>query len=91
MASMIKATKITDEELAEVKQLQQDFQLLTYQIGELSVIEHNLQNQIDSIKTELKNFYSSLKTLQDKEKDLIDKLNQVYPNMNINFETGEIS
>ena len=88
---MIKATKITDEELAEVKQLQQDFQLLTYQIGELSVIEHNLQNQIDSIKTELKNFYSSLKTLQDKEKDLIDKLNQVYPNMNINFETGEIS
>jgi len=91
MASMIKATKITDEELAEVKQLQQDFQLITYQIGELSVIEHNLQNQIDSIKTELKNFYSSLKTLQDKEKDLIDKLNQVYPNMNINFETGEIS
>lgn len=88
---MIKATKITDEELAEVKQLQQDFQLITYQIGELSVIEHNLQNQIDSIKTELKNFYSSLKTLQDKEKDLIDKLNQVYPNMNINFETGEIS
>jgi AAA+ ATPase superfamily predicted ATPase len=91
MASMIKTTKITDEELIEVKQLQQDFQVLTYQIGELSVIEHNLQNQIDNIKIELKNFYSSLKTLQDKEKDLIDKLNQTYPDVNINFETGEIS
>jgi chromosome segregation ATPase len=91
MASMIKATKITDEEFNEVKKLQQDFQLITYQIGELSVIEHDLQNQIDSIKTELKNFYSSLKTLQEKEKDLIDKLNQTYPDVTINFETGELS
>ena len=91
MVSMIKATKITDEELAEVKQLQQDFQLMTYQIGELAIIEHNLQIQIDNIKTELKNFYSSLKTLQEKEKDLIDKLNLIYPDVNINFETGELS
>ena len=88
---MIKPTKLKDEELNEVQKLQEDFQLITYQIGELSVIEHNLQNQIDNIKIELKNFYSSLKTLQDKEKDLIDKLNQTYPDVNINFETGEIS
>jgi chromosome segregation ATPase len=88
---MIKPTKLKDEELKEVQKLQEDFQILTYQIGELSVIEHNLQNQIDNIKTELKNFYSSLKTLQDKEKDLIDKLNQTYPDVNINFETGELS
>ena len=88
---MIKTTKITDEELAEVQQLQQDFQLLTYQIGELAVVEHNLQTQIDNIKTELKNFYSSLKTLQDREKDLINKLETTYPDVNINFETGELS
>ena len=88
---MIKSTKITDEELNEVKQLQQDFQILTYQIGELSVVEHNLQNQIDNVKIELKNFYSSLKTLQDKEKELIDKLNSLYPDVNIDFETGELS
>jgi uncharacterized coiled-coil DUF342 family protein len=91
MAHMIKATKITDEELAEVKQLQQDFLTLTYQIGELSVIEHNLQNQIDDIKTELKNFYSSLKTLQEKEKELINNLESTYPDVSINFETGELS
>jgi chromosome segregation ATPase len=91
MARMIKATKITDEELKEVKQLQQDFQVLTYQIGELSVIEHDLQNQIDNIKTELKNFYSSLKTLQEKEKELINNLESTYPDVSINFETGELS
>jgi chromosome segregation ATPase len=91
MARMIKPTKLKDEEFKEVKQLQQDFQVLTYQIGELSVIEHNLQNQIDDIKTELKNFYSSLKTLQEKEKELINKLESTYPNVSINFETGELS
>lgn len=84
-------TKITDEELQEVRQLQQDFQTITFQIGELSIIEHNLQNQLDDIKTELKNFYSSLKTLQQKETDLLDKLKTAYPDVIINFETGELS
>ena len=84
-------TKITGEELNEVRQLQQDFQTVTFQIGELSIIEHNLQNQLDNIKTELKNFYSSLKTLQQKETDLLDKLKTAYPDVNINFETGELS
>ena len=88
---MIKPTKLKDEELKEVQKLQEDFQLLTYQIGELSIVEYNLQNQLDNVKTELRNFYSSLKTLQEKEKDLIDKLNSTYPDVNINFETGELS
>jgi len=91
MASMIKPTKLKDEELNEVQKLQEDFQLITYQIGELSVIEHDLQNEIDNIKTELKNFYSSLKTLQEKEKELINSLESAYPDVNINFETGELS
>jgi DNA repair exonuclease SbcCD ATPase subunit len=88
---MIKATKITEEELNEVRQLQQDFQTITYQIGELSIIEHNTQNQLDNVKTELNNFYSSLKTMQQKEIDLLDKLKSTYPDTIINFETGELS
>jgi chromosome segregation ATPase len=90
MASMIKATKITDEELQEVQQLQKDFQLVTYQIGELSITEHNIQEQLDNVKTELNNFYSSLKTLQQKENDLLDKFKSTYPDNAINFETGEL-
>ena len=91
MASMIKATKITDEELQEVQQLQKDFQIVTYQIGELSIAEHNIQSQLDNVKTELNNFYSSLKTLQQKENDLLDKFKSTYPDNTINFETGELS
>jgi hypothetical protein len=83
-------TSITDDELQEVKQLNQDFQTIFFQVGELSILEYDLQNQLSEIKTELNNFYSSLKTLRNKEVDLLDKLKLLYPNQSINFETGEL-
>jgi hypothetical protein len=88
---MIKETKITDEELAEVKQLQQDFQVNTYQIGELSIIKRNIENQLKEINTELDNQYSTTGKLQEKETELIDKLKTSYPDVSINLETGELS
>ena len=88
---MIKATKITDEELAEVRQLQQDFQVNTYQIGELSIIKRNIENQLKDINTELDNQYSTISKLQEKEKELIDRLKTSYPDVSINLETGELS
>jgi L-arabinose isomerase len=91
MARMIKETKITDEELAEVKQLQQDFQVNTYQIGELSIIKRNIENQLKEINTELDNQYSTTGKLQEKETELIDKLKTSYPDVSINLETGELS
>jgi hypothetical protein len=88
---MIKETKITDEELAEVKQLQQDFQVNTYQIGELSIIKRNIENQLKDISTELDNQYLTISKLQEKEKELIDRLKTSYPDVSINLETGELS
>lgn len=88
---MIKETKITEEELAEVKELQQDFQVNTYQIGELSIIKRNIENQLKEINTELDNQYSTTGKLQEKEIELIDKLKTSYPDVSINLETGEFS
>lgn len=91
MASMIKPTKLKDEEFNEVQELQKEFQLITYQIGELNLIRRNLEKQLKEIETELDNFYSTSSKLTEKEKELIDKLTQAYPDVNINFETGELS
>jgi hypothetical protein len=88
---MIKSTKITDEELTEVKQLQQDFQILTYQIGEISLQRELAQKQLKKLDSEFNNFISSFEKLQLKEEELISKLNNTYPDNNINFETGELS
>ena len=88
---MIKATKLTDEEFAEIKQLQQDFQVNTFQIGELSVIKRSLENQLKDINTEIDNYFSTGGKLQEKEIELIDKLKSLYPDASINLETGELS
>jgi hypothetical protein len=88
---MIKATKITEEELAEVKQLQQDFNIITFQIGELSIQRELAQKQLRKITEEFMSFVSSFEKLQLKEEELINKLNNTYPDNNINFETGELS
>jgi lantibiotic modifying enzyme len=88
---MIKSTKITDEELKEIKDLQQNSQILTYQIGEISLQREFAQKQFKKLDDEFNNFISSFEKLQEKEIELVEKLKTQYPDRSINLETGELS
>ena len=88
---MIKAQKITDEELSQVKELRQNFNLVTFEFGELSLTRNLLQQELDKLDKDIENYVSTYRTLQEQEKELTDKLEKNYPNQNINFETGELS
>jgi pyruvate-formate lyase-activating enzyme len=88
---MIKATKITEEELAEVKQLQQDFNIITFQIGEISLQRELVQKQFKKLDEEFNNFISSFEKIQEKETELINRLKAAYPEQVIDLETGELS
>ncbi len=88
---MIKATKITDEELKEIKNLQQNSQILTYQIGEISLQREFIQKQLKKLDDEFNNFISSFEKLQENEIELVEKLKTQYPDRSINLETGELS
>ena len=88
---MIKATKITDEELKEIKDLQQNSQILTYQIGEISLQREFTQKQLKRLDDEFNNFISSFEKLQEKEIELAEKLKTQYPDRSINLETGDLS
>ena len=88
---MIKSTKITEEELAEVKQLQQDFNIITFQIGELSIQRELAQKQLRKITEEFMSFVSSFEKIQEKETELINRLKVAYPEQVIDLETGELS
>lgn len=88
---MIKITKLEEEEFTKVQEIQKEFQSITYQLGELNLIKHDIVKQLDEIETEIKNFYSTYDLLQDKEKELISQLKDKYPDRIINFKTGEIS
>jgi uncharacterized coiled-coil DUF342 family protein len=88
---MIKANKITDEQLQQVKELRQNFQLITFEFGELSLTRKLLQQELDKLDKDIDNYISTYKTLQDKEKSLLESLQTSYPDQTINFETGELS
>ena len=88
---MINPSKITDEELQSIKELQKQYQQLTFQVGELHLIKRNLQEQLKNIDTEIENQYSTGLKLAEAEKELIEKLKETYSEANINLETGEIS
>ena len=88
---MIKATKITDEEFNQVNELRRNFQIISLEIGELNIIERDLKAELTKVYEDIDDSYSSYKKLRDKESELIDKLKLTYPNMDVNFETGELS
>jgi uncharacterized coiled-coil DUF342 family protein len=88
---MIKATKITDEELSQVQELRKQFNLITFEFGELSLTRKLLQQELDKLDNDINDYVSTYRALQDKEKALIDKLNTSYPDAAINFETGDLS
>ena len=87
---MIKPSKITDEELQQVKDLRQNFQLVTFEFGELSLTRNLLQKELAKLDEDIENYISTYKTLQDKEKALLETLQTTYPDQKINFETGEL-
>jgi site-specific recombinase len=91
MASIIKTTKITEEELNQVNELRREYQIVALEIGELNLIERNLKAELVKVQEDLDDFYSSYLKLQEKENDLINNLKSTYPDSNINFETGELS
>jgi chromosome segregation ATPase len=88
---MIKASKITDEELEQVKELRQNFQLVTFEFGELSLTRNLLHKELAKLDEDIENYVSTYKTLQTKEKSLLETLQTTYPDQTINFETGELS
>jgi chromosome segregation ATPase len=88
---MIKATKITDEELQQVKELRQNFNLVTFEFGELSLTRNLLHKELAKLDEDIENYVSTYKTLQDKEKSLLETLQTTYPDQTVNFETGELS
>jgi chromosome segregation ATPase len=88
---MIKANKITDEELEQVKELRQNFNLVTFEFGELSLTRNLLHKELAKLDEDIENYVSTYKTLQTKEKSLLETLQTTYPDQTVNFETGELS
>jgi len=75
---MAEATKFTDEEMKELKALQDEFNNSILQLGQLNVEEINLENAASRLAQSRVGLQNSYKELLKKEKVLAEKLNARY-------------
>jgi flagellar biosynthesis chaperone FliJ len=89
--SMEETKQLTPEELKSVKDLQTQYNKCVFELGS---IEAQLQNVIatkEAIETEKNNILSDLKTLGERERELMNTLQTNYGTGSINAETGEVT
>ena len=80
----IKQTKVTEEELKEIKNFQNEIDVITYQLGQLTLKKLNLKKEKELVNIQ----YEQLLL---KEKEIGDKLKEKYGNAQIDLKTGNIT
>ncbi len=80
----IKQTKVTEEELKEIKNFQNEIDVITYQLGQLTLKKLNLKKEKELVNIQ----YEQLLL---KEKEIGDKLQEKYGTAQIDLKTGNIT
>lgn len=83
--------KLTQEEIDAIKQLQSQYNKNIFELGSVEAQLQLLTAQIKSLESEKNNVLSDLNKIGDKEKELVDSLQEKYGAGNIDLETGEIT
>ena len=81
---MADTVKFTEEELAEIKQLQNLFNTVIYQAGQAQIEDIALAKKKEQVE-------SNLEEVRKRETELVSKLTSTYGQGKINLETGEFT
>jgi len=87
---MTEERKVTEEELADIKSLQEAYLVLTYDLGKLSIEKADLEIKLDTINQSHTDAIEHLKALRVKEEALSQALQEKYGSTTIDLETGVI-
>ena len=74
--------KFTEEELTEIRDLQQLFNTVVYQAGQVSLEKLALEKKEDQVE-------ANFDEIKRREQELVSKLTTTYGQGKINLETGE--
>jgi hypothetical protein len=88
---MSEVKKLTEEEIAQIKELQQQYNKFVFELGSVEAQLADINNNKTIMETEKSNVLGDIKTLTVKEKELLTTLQEKYGMGNINIETGEIT
>jgi chromosome segregation ATPase len=87
---MSETKKLTQEELQSIQELQKQFNQFVFELGNVEAQIQGLLHQKSLLETEKEGIVSDIKTLTNKEKDLVASLQEKYGNGSIDPQTGEI-
>ena len=87
-ASTPNETKFSDEELTSLRDLQDGYNEKQAQFGQLKVQKLLVSQQLDSLESTEVQFEKEYADLQQKEQDLVRKLNEKYGPGNLDPQTG---
>ena len=76
--------QLSQEELQQVKTIQQNNQAITLEFGEIELAKIDLEDRIQNAK-------AFLKSLREEEKTLSEFLEQKYGKGSLNIETGQFT
>jgi len=83
--------QLTQEELQSIKDLQSKYNQTILEIGAAEAQSIVFQENIEKLTEAKKGLVSDLKTIEQKESELVKSLQEKYGEGNINIETGEIT
>jgi hypothetical protein len=83
--------KLTQEEIQQIKELQQKYDQTVFELGSLEAQIIVLNAQIDKLNEEKRNLVSDLNTVGKKESELVKSLQEKYGTGSIDVESGEIT
>jgi oligoribonuclease NrnB/cAMP/cGMP phosphodiesterase (DHH superfamily) len=82
---------LTPEELVSIKELQTRYNQTILEIGAAEAQLIIFQENIEKLTEAKKGLVSDLKTIEQKESELVKSLQEKYGQGSINIETGEIT
>lgn len=88
---MVVKTKITEDELARLKEIQGKYYEVLIEIGKFEYEKKSLNLRLEHIRREIDLCFSDLETMTKQEQELKEKLQKKYGLVSIDTITGEIS
>ncbi len=86
--SETKETKFSTDEMKIVKEIQQKYVDTQHKLGQISVAEIRLQQQMDALMETRQELNESFIKTQEEEKEFISKITEKYGDGVLNPETG---
>jgi chromosome segregation ATPase len=88
---MSETQKLTAEELQTIQELQTQYNKFVFELGSIEAQLQGLIQQKSLLEKEKDGVMSDIKTLSEKERELVTTLQEKYGTGNINPQTGEIT